>query len=294
MVGLAESVKSINRKCYTKTLDLLSACSEIAAVSEKVPHARQSLLCANEKEYLSTFYIYIKRLLAALKKDAELFDFFVQEVDRSIRSLPEELVNQLVEDLAFLFFPDFSSMEKSVAAFLRSSKGMLLRLFKTFTNENNYLLFENNYILVNKLLAKFMDTNENNCYFEMLFHKMYDEALDLSKFIKYLNKKKMGEDQTEEVEDDAKKDESYVMIYYGHSQSFDSAAKSKAEDKLISEETKIPVGAGEILKDSNIKLLCNWIIHRITKKVSYMPMGVRYLCKFLEQLAAQHVLLLDA
>eukprot|EP00826_Nyctotherus_ovalis_P027965 TRINITY_DN2194_c0_g4_i2.p1 TRINITY_DN2194_c0_g4~~TRINITY_DN2194_c0_g4_i2.p1 ORF type:complete len:276 (+),score=50.31 TRINITY_DN2194_c0_g4_i2:301-1128(+) len=272
----------------------MNSYSKLAAASGRVPWPRESLLCKNEKEYLGMFYVYIKKFLSTLREDAELFDFFVREVEKSTKTLPDKLVNHLAEDLVFLFFPDFSSTEKTIINFLRQIKGMLARLFRDFTSGANYLLFDDNDSLINKLLTKFMESSENGNYIEMLFRKMYNEATDLSIFIKHLSKKSNDHVEERQIEGtDGNEDEHYLLIYNRNSRLIDGHfSKDRADSilDLLSEEIKIS-NTENLLKNSEIKLLCNWIIHRITKNLAYMPMSVRYLCKFLEQLVLQHVLL---
>lgn len=272
----------------------MSSYSKLAAASGRIPQPHESLLCKNEKEYLGMFYVYIKKLLSTLREDAELFDFFVREVEKSTKTLPDRLVNHLAEDLVFLFFPDFTSAERTIINFLKQIQGMLVRLFRDFTSGVNYLLFDNNDSLINKLLTKFMETSENGNYLEMLFRKMYSEAADLSKFIKHLSKKNYELVEERQIEGtDGNEDEHYLLIYNRNSRVVENHfSKQRADSTLevLSEEVKMP-SAESLLKDSEIKLLCNWILRRITKNLSYMPMNVRYLCKFLERLVLQHVLL---
>ena len=140
--------------------------------------------------------------------------------------------------------------------------------------------------MVNKMLKAFLNNSNNREYLQLLFKPIFYEATDLMTYANRIttDKKECGEDNS----------------------SFDIAKKSsgtptsvieelKPKDYTENSKTKYETSIAKTPKNlkttpKNITLICQGILKRIIKKLNYMPLCTRYLCKILEEISKKHVI----
>ena len=301
---LLEEITNLNTKCYMHKLSFLSDQNRIASLLDSNKTVHENLFCKNVKEYLSTLYGTIMKVLTMLREDNKIFERFIEEIESipdSKNRIPEyeKSLDYLAEDLVFLLFSDFSSSEKNIAILLRQFKVMITKVIKSYTIGKNIILFENPDLMVNRMIKAFLNSNDNRDYLQLLFGKLFDEAADLKKYAQRMKCKKDTTFRRQSVETlSVKKTEfsnsfdecrSKIMEeHFGSSLTIGgimSGIVSTEESKFILREMETSES-----KIDNILLICDGIIHRIIKKLLYMPLPMRYLCKLLEKIAKEEVL----
>ena len=176
---LEEKAAKRNRKCYKAQLAqlYLYECAKNLGEKDKgKPLAK--LLCANEKEYLGAAFIYIMKILVALKDNPVLFRYLANSIDAS-KDVSEEALDKLAEEIIFLLFTDFSSPERSHQILLKHMDYLLPELFKTCKMQKKAYPFEVPFF-VNRLLWAYVKRPEIRAYTRLLFTKTMAQVLEIS------------------------------------------------------------------------------------------------------------------
>jgi len=197
------------------------------------------------------------KILEGLREDKQLFEYLIESIDK-IESPHPKTLDYLSEDLVFMFFADFSSTDKNVSNLLRQFQVIVVKVIKEHAAGNCLTLFENEDLMVNRLIKAFLNNNHNRNYLSLLFGKLFDEATDLKKYARRIKEKNLNQ-----------------------STNPGSFTLTVAKDKN-SEEIKEEV--------NDILLICEGILNRIMKKLIHMPLAIRYFCKLLEKIVLEHVL----
>lgn len=231
------------------------------------------------------------RVLSGLRESPPLFECFVEAVDTISGTLPSLTLDRLAEDLVFMFFADFSSTDKNVSNLLRQFQVILVKVVKAYAAGDCPMLFEDQELMVNRLIKAFLNNNHNRDYLSLLFGKLFDEATDLRKYARRMREKKMVESRTSPLASERTK--------APNSHTGDSASSLREQPSNSSVPQKSTTGPMEELKRrsvdeskmNDILLICDGIINRIVKKLLHMPLAIRYFCKLVENVVLQHVAL---
>ena len=315
--GLLANIELLNRECYKRQLNLMCAHDKLLPVLDKTVRPIRKLLCADEKSYFGQSYLFIMRVLLMLREDKQVFHYFARGLDGS-KEYPSSFLDNLAEELVFLFFADFSSPEKTAITFLSQLEGLICRLFKGYVKGEYPLLFEESDLMVNRLIKAFMNKYEHHDYLRILFGKIFDDADDLRSYLRKLKAKKLKGVMTEVSSDNQSTttaDEPEEALYspitkfipdhFDHNFKLDivkaggaPVQRSKTVDYSdLKEETSIagaktcPGQPGKFSTD-DILTICDAILDRVVKKLLFMPPSMRYFCKLLEKVALQHVIII--
>ncbi len=121
---LIASAERLNRGCYREQIRLLSSYDEVATTVSRSPPRPRRLLCAREKEYLSSAYIFVMRMLTLLRDDTRIFQYLMQTIE-GMDSLSGRFLDSLAEELVLLFLADFTSGERQTLCVLRHLEPLL-------------------------------------------------------------------------------------------------------------------------------------------------------------------------
>jgi hypothetical protein len=164
-------------------------------------------------------------------------------------------------------------------------------------------LFEEE-LMVNRLIKAYLKKSENREYTQQLFGKLFEKVMDMPKFIRDLRGRKQGDIPTQVSTGsdgpgfDDKPYDSILDLPMSPSTRFieDHFTNQlpKFEIKVVpvtvEEDVKAPSEQpSRKLNTEDVLLVCDHILEMITKKLLYMPLSIRYLCKMLERLAEPHV-----
>eukprot|EP00826_Nyctotherus_ovalis_P026046 TRINITY_DN2030_c0_g2_i1.p1 TRINITY_DN2030_c0_g2~~TRINITY_DN2030_c0_g2_i1.p1 ORF type:complete len:375 (-),score=95.21 TRINITY_DN2030_c0_g2_i1:909-1895(-) len=278
--ALIREIEELNRRCYKHQLTLLASYRSYVPLLNPSILPRRILFCTNERDYLGTFYSWLMRVLIGLRQSPQLFECFVESIDNISGTLPSLTLNGLAEDLVFMFFADFSSTDKNVSNLLRQFQVILVKVVKAHAAGDCPMLFEDQELMVNRLIKAFLNNNHNRDYLSLLFGKLFDEATDLRNYARRIREKKVLGSRTAPLASERTQAQS--------SRTGDSPVSQKFTTGSMEE---LKGGSADKSKMNDILLICDGIINRIVKKLLHMPLAIRYFCKLVENVVLQHVVL---
>lgn len=248
------------------------------------------------------------RALLILREDTRVFGCLMKIIDYKLADFSGKSVTRLAEDLVLLFFADFSSTDKNIASFLRQLEVLLERLFSGVTKNEFPLLFDED-LMINRIIKIYLNKYEHREYLRLLFDKIFIEAIDLRKYLNELKQKQQKNDvEFELIQNDGITNYTNDSTYNGEnnadglyspqtriiSDHFSSGTKQDLGNlqlKKVEEQKSSSYSTpGNFFKmtTEEILLICDGIISRITRKLPYMPLSIRYLCKLLEKCSIQY------
>jgi len=265
---LIKEIEDQNKACYKHQLALLSTYRSYGPSIGPLVTPRRTLFCTNEKDYLGTLHSWIMRILQELRDNPKIFEYFISSIDKlskpSNASFSLSTLDNFADDLIFMFFADFSSMEKNVTNLLRHFQVILVKIIKSYAAGDCLMLFEDQNLMVNRLIKSFLNTNNNRDYLSLLFGKLFDEATDLKKYAKRMREKMLQKNKTNPF----------------------TKEKAQTTDTIPTTEEQKEGKLNDTL------LICEGIINRATKKLLHMPLAMRYFFKLLANIAFEHVITL--
>ena len=158
--------------------------------------------------------------------------------------------------------------------------------------------------MINKLIRAYLKKSENREYTLQLFGKLFEKVMDMPKFVRDLRIRKQGDNPTqvsttsEGLGSEDKQYDSILELPMSPSTRFIEdhfttqvpKFELKVVPVMVEEDTKAPNEQQTRKLDTEaVLLVCDHILETITKKLLYMPLSIRYLCKMLDRLAEPHV-----
>lgn len=138
--------------------------------------------------------------------------------------------------------------------------------------------------MINKMIRAYVKKYENREYTQHVFGQLFEKTTNLKKYLKEIKlPKELSFCSDPEAETSSPNFEERLP----GSSSF--STKSSEEIKLCSEENP----SLENLSIGNIIIICNSLLDGIIKKLLYMPLSMRYLCKLVAILAQQEVIFIN-
>jgi hypothetical protein len=113
-----------NKDNYLQEITLLGAYDQIKSTALDGRAPRRRMLCANEKEYMSSTHFFMLKILVMLKEEKQLFQQLMTSVDR-MPGMPEQFLDNFAEDLVNLFFVNFTSNKRNILDILRHIESLM-------------------------------------------------------------------------------------------------------------------------------------------------------------------------
>eukprot|EP00826_Nyctotherus_ovalis_P022882 TRINITY_DN17662_c0_g1_i1.p1 TRINITY_DN17662_c0_g1~~TRINITY_DN17662_c0_g1_i1.p1 ORF type:complete len:272 (-),score=50.09 TRINITY_DN17662_c0_g1_i1:170-985(-) len=265
-------------------LRLLNVFDRINALPNKELTVPTRILCTNEKAYAGTYYLLILRILTLLKNDKNLFKFLVKALNNNNPPLDDSILDLLAYDFVFMFFQNPVWVERSVAVMLGHFRELVQDMLEDILGAEEFLIFDEEGLLVNRLVKAFLNMADNREYLMQLFGKLFHEAFDLTKYLETLRNKEAKEPSAVGAEPLSPEDLSSQETNLRLSYQLSFAGKLSIDQPL--EEMK---AYSNELSEADVMLACDGILARIVKKLPSMPLPMRYFCKMLEEVATKLV-----
>jgi len=279
---LEEELKKRNRLCYKSQLHqlYLFECAKNLSEKDKAKPITK-LLCANEKEFLGAAYIYMQKVVYALKENYDFFGFLVQCINQQ-KDISEENLEKLSDELIFLFFPDFGAGIKFNHSFLKHINYLLPELFKECKISKKLYPFDN-LCFTNKLLKSYMKRSEIKNYTKLLFSKTLNRMLEIS-----TRPQKNNDFSTPKRATMLEKTEFSPKEFKNFSIGSENVLKNQAKtDDLLQDAVPDNVLI-EGMSSEELCEICDEMIENIFKQIVYFPIEIRILFKLIEKHAIEN------
>lgn len=265
-------------------LQLLNVFDRINALPSEEPTVPTKLLCTNEKTYAGTYYMFILRTLTLLKNNKDLFKLVAKALNNFNPPLDDSTLDLLAYDFVFMFLQSPVWAERSAAVMLGHLRELVQDMLEDFLGAERSLIFDDEGLLVNRLVKAFLNTAGNRQYLNQLFGKLFREAFDLTKYLETLRNKETEESPAIRAEFLLPEDLSPQEINLRLSNQLSFVGRS-----IIQPLEEMKTYNGE-LSEADVMLACDGILARIVKKLPSMPLPMRYFCKMLEEVGTKLVL----
>ena len=262
-------------------LRLLSSYRHIEFIMKESKINKKIILCKNEKGYLGISYQYIMKILLKIRESKKLFEYLIQSIEANLSTIDDIGLNFLAQDFVFLFFSDFSSSEKGIITILRQFEVIITKMFDEYKLGKHSMLFEDQKVMINKIIKSFLKNNENRDYVNLLFGKLFDEASDLKKYAKKMRDEEATSNDimltAKTVYDmpdpkDSKEHSAKLILNHFQIPSLESGFMSEIQTDLAkSQIISIEMDSDEE-KIEDIILICDGLLHRIVTKLPYMTL----------------------
>lgn len=250
----------------------------------------KNLLCTNEKEYMSSIHLYATDILLAIKETPQLFQYIIRRLDTKMPPYSSLFLDRFAKDFVLLFFADFSSTERNVINILKHLEELLESALRNFVEGKEFSLYGGEDLMVNRIIKAFINSADNRDYLNLLFGKLFDEATNMSKYLSRLYKKRcLFAHKQEQYGDAVKAPEGAALIFAEHFGGSVPATSSDPNSKPIQVQINVDNLGAQTMEGDGVLLICDGILKRITGKLIYMPLPMRYFCKLLETIVVRLV-----
>jgi len=274
-----EDIEKRNNRCYEERLRLLSSYERLTPVLNDSIKAKKNLLCTNEKEFMGSIYLYATDILLTIKQSSKLFQHIIRKLDMKRPPYSSVFLDRFAKDFVLLFFADFSSAERNVINILRQLEELIKNVFRNFIEGKDFSLYGSEDLMINRMLKAFINSADNRDYLNLLFGKLFDEATSMHKYLGRLYGKRYSIN-TKTI--DNKEPGTLVITDHFREGIPEKSSTSDPNPKKVEEKINFEKLIMEPMEGENVLLICDGILRRITGKLIFMPLPMRYFCKMLE------------
>ena len=233
---------------------------------------------------MGTSYDHALEILINLRDCPQLFQYLIKTLDSGKLKYENEMLDRFARDLVLLFFSDFSSAEKNGVNILRQLEVMIANRFNDYVSNRSFALYGGENLMINRIIKVFINSTENRDYLNLLFGKLFHEATDFKKYLIKLHKKKSKSKSVHDLHNMPNE----CILQSNNPNSNTNQVPKKAND--VDSTKKKPT---DIIEDENMYMLCEAILNRITSKLIYMPLSMRYFFKMLEKIVILFVFFIN-